>query len=92
MQMTEEAAPSARADRGIGVLCGCGESSLHPGPVSGRGEGRGQTDAGSTAAGLCEGQEGQATALPGGRVERGPERAGRGPNGPQCLRPAPKLS
>lgn len=67
MQMTEEAAPSARADRGIGVLCGCGESSLHPGPVSGRGEGRGQTDAGSTAAGLCEGQ---ATALPGGRAPR----------------------
>lgn len=85
MQMTEEAAPSARADRGIGVLCGCGESSLHPGPVSGRGEGRGQTDAGSTAAGLCEGQ---ATALPGGRAPR----VGRGPNGPQCLRPAPKLS
>lgn len=86
MQMTEEAAPSARADRGIGVLCGCGESSLHPGPVSGRGEGRGQTDAGSTAAGLCEGQ---ATALPGGRAPR----AGWGSNGPQCLRPAaPKLS
>lgn len=91
MQMTEEAAPSARADRGSGCSAGAENPRCTPGLSAGGGRAGDRQTLGLLPLGSAKVRP--QPSLVDGRPERGPERAGRGPNGPQCLRPAaPKLS